>query len=571
MTLFQDIESIEDHRVDANKEYELADIIFLTISAVLSGATRVESETVLAKFDLDISAECTDDGLALSWVYDTSIFSESTIVRLNDHLLCLLANIATADTNEISKLQMVPKQEIDEKTHALNSAAANIKVENLIHEQFEIIAEKMPQNTALVFENVELSYIALNKSSNQLAHYLRERGVNRESLVGICVERSIDMVIGILAILKAGAAYVPLDPNYPQNRLQYIVNDSELSFILSGDGLSQIFNVTDNSEAIEFNRKNYADLLRTYPIDNLKRLDKQEVSDLAYVIYTSGSTGNPKGVLQTHENVVRLFKASRHDFDFSSQDVWTLFHSIAFDFSVWELWGPLCLGGKLVIPSYECTRDTQKFVELCLQQGVTVLNQTPSAFNAFMLIALGLEDNLADLRYVIFGGEALQVKMLLPWWQRYGEQQPSLINMYGITETTVHVTYKRLSSKDIGLSAIGRALRDQIIYLLDDDLNFVPEGAVGEIYVGGAGLARGYLNKPELTECSFIKNIYANSKQLARGYSRLYKTGDLARLAPSGQYVYVGRNDDQVKINGFRIELGEVEHKLTKCQSVVSR
>ncbi|MCJ8275188.1 MAG: non-ribosomal peptide synthetase, partial [Psychrosphaera sp.] len=273
--------------------------------------------------------------------------------------------------------------------------------------------------------------------------------------------------------------------------------------------------------------------------------------------------------LQTHQNVARLFSATAEHYGFDAKDVWVLCHSIAFDVSVWELWGALTYGAKLIIPSHDCTRDTQQFVELCQQHQVTVLNQTPSAFNAFSQQVLQQSVKLPALRYVVFAGEALQVDALLPWWHRFGDTQPQLINMYGITEITVHATFKRLRLTDIDQWSVGQLLPDQCGYVLNRDLNLLPMGCEGELYIGGAGLAQGYLNQPELTAERFIQNPFSDRQEL-RSAERLYKTGDLVRCLPDGQLVYVGRADDQVKIRGFRIELGEIEHQLSLCDGVNS-
>ena len=280
---------------------------------------------------------------------------------------------------------------------------------------------------------------------------------------------------------------------------------------------------------------------------------------LAYVIYTSGSTGNPKGVLVTHYNVTRLFAATQRWFEFDANDVWTLFHSYAFDFSVWELWGALLYGGRLVVVPYWASRSPETFYRLLVDEQVTVLNQTPSAFR--QLIQADDSRELA-LRFVIFGGEALELQSLKPWFERHGDQKPQLVNMYGITETTVHVTYRPLTSADLKSgSVIGNAIDDLQLYVLDQHLQPVPTGVSGEICVGGAGLARGYLNRPELTAERFVPNPFKPSE-------RLYRSGDLARLLANGDLEYLGRIDQQVKIRGFRIELGEIESTLAQHSGV---
>ncbi|MGB0383610.1 MAG: amino acid adenylation domain-containing protein, partial [Ardenticatenaceae bacterium] len=321
--------------------------------------------------------------------------------------------------------------------------------------------------------------------------------------------------------------------------------------------------------------------------------------NLAYVIYTSGSTGKPKGVLVNHYNVVRLFEATDLWYDFNQKDVWTLFHSYAFDFSVWELWGALIYGGRLVVVPYEVSRSPETFYKLLLTEQVTVLNQTPSAFRQIIKADENvINDPKLALRYVIFGGEALELQSLRPWFERHGDQMPQLVNMYGITETTVHVTYRPISMADLSQNAersvIGVAIPDLELYILDKNRQPVPIGVTGEMYVGAAGVSRGYLNRPELTEERFIPHPFDYSP-LERGLrrvssrdasplelaerapltqkrhklgARLYKTGDLARFLPNRDIEYLGRIDHQVKIRGFRIELGEIEATLAQHEAV---
>ncbi|HEX7772769.1 MAG TPA: amino acid adenylation domain-containing protein, partial [Pyrinomonadaceae bacterium] len=289
-----------------------------------------------------------------------------------------------------------------------------------------------------------------------------------------------------------------------------------------------------------------------------------------YIIYTSGSTGTPKGVVVTHENVVRLFNATQPWFNFDADDVWTLFHSYAFDFSVWELWGALLYGGRLVVVPYHVSREPGAFYQLLAQERVTVLNQTPSAFHQLMQAEQSSWPNHADapslaLRYVIFGGEALELQSLRPWFERHGDEQPLLVNMYGITETTVHVTYRPIRMTDLETtsgSLIGERIPDLQTYVLDPAQKPVPIGVAGELYVGGGGLARGYLQRPELTAQRFVPHPWGEAG------ARLYRTGDRGRFLANGDLEYLGRVDHQVKVRGFRIELGEIEAALVEHPAV---
>ena len=288
-------------------------------------------------------------------------------------------------------------------------------------------------------------------------------------------------------------------------------------------------------------------------------------SHLAYVIYTSGSTGMPKGVMVEHRNVSRLFRATEKWFHFNAKDVWTLFHSFAFDFSVWEIWGALLYGGRLLVVPTACSTHSAGVLPIALSRGVTILNQTPTAFRQ-LITAQSQSEAFHRLRHIIFGGEALELHMLAPWIERNDPERTRLVNMYGITEITVHGTYREISAADVLArrgSLVGKAIPDLRIYLLDGQLEPVPLGVSGELYVGGAGVARGYLNRPELTAERFITDPFS-----AEPEARLYKTGDLGRWLPDGNIEYLGRNDFQVKIRGFRIELGEIEARLAECAGV---
>ncbi len=423
-----------------------------------------------------------------------------------------------------------------------------------LHQLFEEQAANAPTAIALTLEGQHVTYRELNARANRLARRLRHLGVEPESLVAIYADRSVEMIVGLLAILKAGGAYVPLDPVHPPERLGFQLNDCRARILLAQRAL------IDRLPAHEA----YVVALDEDIAEDSENLDADVRPDhLAYVIYTSGSTGTPKGVPVTHANVVRLFTATQHWFGFNMGDVWTLFHSFAFDFSVWEIWGALLYGGRLVVVPYWVSRSPEAFHELLRQERVTVLNQTPSAFRQLVRAdeSAGVDD--LSLRWVIFGGEALELQSLRPWFDRHGDARPQLVNMYGITETTVHVTYRPIVRSDLetcaGSSPIGRPIPDLRFYLLDRNMQPVPPGVVGEIYVGGEGVARGYLFRPALTAERFVVDPFASEPG-----ARLYRSGDLARRRRDGEIEYQGRADRQVKIRGFRIELGEIEAALAR-------
>jgi len=500
--------------------------------------------------------------LLLKITYDDSDrFEGNTIIRMLGHLQTLLESMVKNPQQRLWELSLLTETERHQLLLEWNDTEVEYP-QQCIHQLFEAQVERTPDAVAVVFEDQQLTYGELNNRANQLANYLRSLGVKSEVLVGICVERSLFMVIGLLAILKAGGGYVPLDPAYPPERLAFILQDAQVSVLLTQHHL--IENLPQRQTRVvclDTDWENVAQQSSQNPIS------ESTIDNLAYIIYTSGSTGQPKGVLVNHSNVVRLLAATESRYNFNQHDVWTLFHSIAFDFSVWEIWGALLYGGKLVVIPYWLSRSPEDFYKLLLTQKVTILNQTPSAFSQLIQVEelLANSNNLA-LRKVIFGGEALQIESLRPWFERHGDQSPQLINMYGITETTVHVTYRPLTIADLEVasgSLIGRPIGDLQVYLLDRYRQPVPIGVPGEMYIGGAGVVRGYLNRPTLTSERFIPNCFSNKPN-----ARLYKTGDLARYLPNGDIEYLGRIDNQVKVRGFRIELGEIEAIISQHPAV---
>jgi amino acid adenylation domain-containing protein len=555
--------------------------------------TPLESYSSSAKFDLTLYMVDTEDGLGASLEYNTDLFNRDTIIRMLGHYQTLLESIITNPEQPIQQLLLLSTSE-KATLEAWQLLECYYPQGKCLHQLFETQVELYPDAIALVFEEQHLSYRELNQRANQLAHHLQTLGVENQA-IGLYVERSIEMVIAILAILKVGAAYVPIDPTYPEQRLEFILQDAQIQLLLTqsqlvdkvekvqpnpltpfpareggtshspllvGEGLGERF-LTCGEKSTSTQVLTLDTFFASNPQLSVENLNLEvTANNTAYIIYTSGSTGTPKGVLCTHYNVVRLFEATRAWFNFNNQDVWTLFHSIAFDFSVWELWGALLHGGKTVIVPYWVSRSPEEFYELLSNQQVTVLNQTPSAFRQLMRVSETLGDKKdLNLRYCIFGGEALELQSLKPWLDRYGDESPQLINMYGITETTVHVTYRRITSSDISnhsLSVIGRPIPDLLLLILDEHQQRVPIGILGEMYVGGAGVARGYLNRPELTASKFISHPLSNNSSNYPS-APVYRTGDLARYLPNGDIEYLGRIDNQVKIRGFRIELGEIE------------
>ncbi|SDX08991.1 non-ribosomal peptide synthase domain TIGR01720/amino acid adenylation domain-containing protein [Marininema mesophilum] len=522
-----------------------------------------EHHVSTAKFDLTVVMEEKAEGLWAAFEYNTDLFDRATIERMARHFENWLHEVAHHSEKALGSLDLMAEEEKQQLLVEWNDTTVAYPQALTIHELFEEQAMSRPEAIAVVYEDQQLTYRELNERANQLAHYLQKQGVGTESLVGLCVDRSPDMVVGLLGILKAGGAYVPLDPTYPEKRLQYIVEDAGIQILVTQAHIQEQEELRKTVKTIYLDQDQES-IARESVLSPKVEVTAQ---NLAYVIYTSGSTGNPKGVMVEHRNVTRLFQATRPWYQFNEQDTWTLFHSYAFDFSVWELWGALLYGGRLVVVPYWISRSPKDFYQLLIEEKVTVLNQTPTAFRQLIQVSEQIEGENGHLalRYVIFGGEALEPSSLLPWFKRYGDEQPQLINMYGITETTVHVTYYPLTYEEASQvlgSNIGKQIPDLQVYVLDTNQQPVPIGVAGELYIGGEGLARGYLNRPELTAERFVSHRFGEQVK------RLYRTGDLARYLANGDLEYLGRIDHQVKVRGFRIELGEIEAALLTHTSV---
>lgn len=428
-----------------------------------------------------------------------------------------------------------------------------------IHDLFEAKVAQSPDALAVVCGEESCTYSDLDRRANRIACALRASGAGPEVLVGLCIERSIEMVAAILGILKAGSAYVPLDPSYPPERLSLLLADSQAPIVVTQDALVPRL-PAGMARVLRLDRDVAPGGEASAPESSASP------ENAAYIIYTSGSTGVPKGVVVEHRQVARLFESTARWFGFDRSDVWTMFHSFGFDFSVWEIWGALLFGGRMVIVPHDVSRNPERFHDLLAHQGVTVLNQTPSAFHQLSRVEEARGKVMPpSLRWIIFGGEALDPKMLRGWVSRHGVDRPRLINMYGITETTVHVTFRPITRADVEHadgSPIGIPIPDLSLYLLDEHGAKVAPGSPGEIYVGGAGVARGYLRRPELDRQRFLSDPFSETPG-----ARMYRSGDLA-VQRGGDLWYLGRGDGQLKIRGFRIEPGEVESFLRGHQGV---
>ncbi|WP_049563523.1 non-ribosomal peptide synthetase [Nonomuraea sp. SBT364] len=492
---------------------------------------------LIAKTDLSLLAQRRPDGSVLaSLEYATALFDRATATTMAARFLKLLRDVAAQPRLRLSAVDLADF----EHPARLGGLPARC-----VHEVFQEQAARTPGAPAVD----GMTYGELNARANHLARHLRARGAGPGKPVGVCLEHGPDLIITLLAVLKSGAAYLPLDPDQPAERLAFMIEDAGAALVVTTTGLAG--KVTEPAVLLDTLAPGSA------PDDPAAAAAPD---DVVYVIYTSGSTGRPKGVEVTHANVLRLFTATEAAFSFGPGDVWTLFHSYAFDFSVWEIWGALLHGGRLVVVPRDVVRDPGRFVDLLREERVTVLNQTPSAFRQLAAFAAEDDPRLTGLalRAVVFGGERLDMGELTPWIRRFGTGRPRLINMYGITETTVHTTLHEIRPGDHG-SPIGVPLADLRVHLLDEYGGVAPVGVPGEIYVEGPGVARGYLNRPALTAERFLP---------AAGGGRLYRSGDLARRNADGSLEFLGRADDQVKIRGYRIELGEIQASLLGHPSV---
>ncbi|MEW2355928.1 amino acid adenylation domain-containing protein [Spirillospora sp. NPDC029432] len=494
----------------------------------------------VARFDLLMVLTERDDHLDGELEYALDLFDPATAERLTARFERYLAALLADPGTRIGTPGILDPAE---RTTLLDEWAGGRESfeSGTIPGLFEAVAAERPGAVAVSFEGRSLTYGELNAWANRLARTLVERGAGPERSVALRLPRSLELVVAVLAVLKSGAAYVPIDPDYPADRIASMLEDADL--VMTADSVQSCDRYPDTNLDVPISPDNPA-----------------------YVIYTSGSTGRPKGVVVPHGNVVRLLRSTEDWFAFGPDDVWTLFHSYAFDFSVWELWGSLLYGGRLVVVPYLTSRSPEDFLRLLESEQVTVLNQTPSAF--YQLMAADRDNpgtDLSALRYVIFGGEALELGRLEDWYSRHPDTAPTLVNMYGITETTVHVSYLELDrayAANAPGSVIGTSIPDLRVYVLDDRLQPAPAGVVGELYVAGPGLARGYLNRPDLTAERFVADPYGVPG------TRMYRTGDLGRWLTDGRLEYLGRSDQQVQLRGFRIEPGEIEAVLARHEAV---
>ncbi|HLO48961.1 MAG TPA: amino acid adenylation domain-containing protein [Kamptonema sp.] len=517
---------------------------------------RNTTNSSISDIFLDIHQQ--NDELVVDCEYNTDLFNSQTIERWMKHWQTLLESIFANPEQRVWDLPLLKSPELKQLLLEWNDTQTDYP-QHCIHELFEAQVERTPDAVAVMFENQSLTYRELNTKANQLAHYLQKLGVNSEVIVGICLESSLDPIVAILSVLKAGGAYLPLDPNYPQERLDFMLSDTQLSVLITHSSLvknfTQITIVCLDTDWEIIQQESRENPVSSATIDNI-----------AYVIYTSGSTGKPKGVLGLHRGAVNRFHWMWQTYPFKEEEVCCQKTSLNFVDSIWEIFGPLLQGIRTIIISDRILKDPHQFVETLANNQVTRLVLVPSLLRLLLDTFPDLQKRLPKLNFLVTSGETLSVELLQKFQQILPES--TLLNLYGSSEVSADVTCYRSAPQDKVNSQvlIGRAIANTQIYVLDQNLQPVPIGVPGELYVGGAGLARGYLNRPELTSEKFIPNPLASVH--TKLSTKMYKTGDLVRYLPDGNLEFLGRIDNQVKIRGFRIELGEIEAVLAQHPSV---
>ncbi|MBN3895575.1 MAG: amino acid adenylation domain-containing protein [Nostoc sp. NOS(2021)] len=537
----------------------------LEFSGLSVNAIEVESKT--AKFDLTLELQETSEGMNGWFEYNADLFDADTISRMIGHWQVLLEGVVTQPNQQISHLPILTEAERHQLLIEWNDTAINYPKYKCTHHLFEEQVKRTPNAIALVFENQQLTYQQLNRRANQLAHHLQKLGVKPEVAVGICLERSLDMLVALLAIFKAGGAYIPLDPNYPEERLAFMLEDSQLSLLLTTEKILQN-SLSASVKALPKNNNKQSPInpeqLTVICLDkdweiinqeNPENLESNiEPTNLAYLIYTSGSTGKPKGVQITHRNVVNFLTTIQQQLQLTNQDSLLSVTTLSFDIAVLEIFLPLTVGAKVILVSREVAMDGLQLLQKLHNFAATVMQATPATWR--MLLEAGWRGN-TQLK-ILCGGEALPQNLAKQLCQRGAE----VWNLYGPTETTIWSTIHRIDQQEV-LVTIGRPIGNTQIYILDKYLQPVPVGVPGELYIGGASLARGYLHRPELTKEKFIHNPFSSDSE-----SRLYKTGDLARYLSDGEIEYLGRIDYQIKLRGYRIELAEIEAVLSQHPTI---
>ncbi|WP_258557665.1 amino acid adenylation domain-containing protein [Rhodococcus sp. AG1013] len=511
----------------------------------------------------------TSGPIRLDFKANPDLYDDATLGRHYDRFTRLLRALATAAPEApVGELPIVD----DAETAALLAAwnTPGVSGGGTLPELVAHSAELGPDRAAVVFGDTELTYRELCGEANQLARELITLGVGPESRVAVVSDRSAELIVALLAVLTAGGSYVPIEASSPRARRDYVLADARVTCVLTTAALAEELDGLDGLDAPVValdTRATRAELARlpTAPVTAGERIRPLRPDHLAYSIYTSGSTGRPKGVQVSHRSAAALLANANLEFDNTAADVWTMFHSFAFDFSVWEIWGPLTIGGTLVVVDRDTVRTPDAFLDLLRRERVSVVNQTPAAFLQLAEVEQDAPAPLPDLRRVFVGGDEYDQRRLVPWLDRHAGDRSALVSVYGITETTVFLSSMPMTSAlaaSGGGNVVGRGLPGVRLYLLDRRLRPVPVGVVGEIYAGGVQVARGYGGHPGLTAERFVVDPFSGDG------SRMYRSGDLARLDDEGRLVFLGRSDFQVQVRGFRVEPGEIEAALVECPGV---
>ena len=520
---------------------------------------------VTSKFDLFLSVSETADGLHTTIEYSTDLFDETTMQRLLQHYQNLLEGIVTDPQQRLSELPLLSAAELQQILIEWNDTATDYPKDLCLQQLFEAQVERTPDAVAIVSGEVNVSYQELNRRANRVAHTLRELAVKPDTLIGLFIDRSVEMVVGVLGILKAGGAYLPLDPAYPQARLEYMLNDANAPVILTQVSLRSRLPQT-TAQIICLNEK---EIFSRQNDENLTNLNKSE--DLAYVIYTSGSTGQPKGSAIIHQGVSRLVLNTNY-VHLDSSDAIAQVSNISFDAATFELWGALLNGGRLVLINKDIALSPHEFSAQLREQKITAMFLTTALFN---LLSREVPTAFATLKTLIIGGDACDPGCCREVLKNGAPVR--LVNGYGPTESTTFATWHVIENVGEGSIPLGRPISNSTIFILDRYMNPVPVGVQGEIYIGGDGLAREYLNQPELTKERFqvsgfrcqvsdVETSFPDTRHLTP--ETCYRTGDIARYLPDGTIEFIGRKDHQIKLRGFRIELGEIENALLAHPSV---
>ncbi|MBE9178535.1 amino acid adenylation domain-containing protein [Oculatella sp. LEGE 06141] len=552
----------------AKLDFQLAPLQPLALDNLTVHPLLLDNET--AKFELRLNLVDSESGMKGQVEYSTDLFDQPTIARLVSHFQTLLESIVANPQQRLSDLSLLTPEEYHQLVVAWNQTTREYDDNSCIHHLIEAQVKQTPDAIALTFENQQLTYRELNHRANQLAHYLQAQGLQPDTLVGLCLERSLEMVIGILAVLKAGGAYVPIDPTYPSERLAFMLRDAQVPILLTQ---ARFVHALPEVPAHCICLDGDWEAIAAYPTTNPQ--SSVTLNHLAYVIYTSGSTGQPKGAMNTHVGLCNRLRWMQEAYHLTPIDCVLQKTPFSFDVSVWEFLWTLMTGARLVVAKPGGHQDSTYLARLIAAERITTLHFVPSMLQIFLE-----EPNLSDCRNVrqmMCSGEALSTELQ----HRCLERLPAALhNLYGPTEAAIDVTHWTCQRQDTGSSVpIGRPIANTQIDLLDKAGNPVPIGVPGEVHIGGVGLARGYWNRPDLTAEKFIPNPFlkANDKRQTDSLSvtvtplqssRLYKTGDLARYRPDGTIEFLGRLDHQVKVRGFRIELGDVEAALSQYPGI---